>query len=52
MSEKQKKPKSPMPPRMAKRPVDVITYFRKGKRVEGYKRRKAGEAVSDPNKRR
>lgn len=40
-----KKPKAPKGANVNKRPVEVKSYFKKGKRVKGYNRRKAGDAT-------
>ena len=45
-----KKPKGPAGSRVL--PVDVKTYFKNGKRVKGYSRRKAGEASPEEEKKR
>ena len=42
-----KKPKQPNRPNANRLPVDVKSYFKKGKKVKGYKRRKAGDAAGD-----
>lgn len=42
-----KKPKQPNKPNANRRPVNVRTYFKNGKRISGYKRRKAGDALAD-----
>ena len=47
MNKPQKKPKQPNRPNADRRPVDVKSYFKKGKMVKGYKRRKAGDAERD-----
>lgn len=41
----QKKPKPPKRPNANRLPVDVRSYFKKGKMVKGYKRHKAGDAI-------
>ncbi len=50
MNKPQKKtPKKPHLPKAKRKtlPVTVSSYFKKGKRVLGYKRRKAGDASRD-----
>jgi len=42
-----KKPKQPNRPNANRIPVDVRSYFKKGKMVKGYKRRKAGDDVEE-----
>lgn len=42
-----KEPKKPKAPQRAGRPVVVRDYFKNGKRVKGYNRRRAGEGKSD-----
>ena len=42
-----RKPKQPNRPNANRLPVDVRSYFKKGKMVKGYKRRKAGDAVEE-----
>ena len=43
MNPSYRKPKQPRKPKKNERPVVVASYFKMGKRVTGYKRRKAGE---------
>ena len=47
MNKVQKKPNLPKAVTARKRPVEVRSYFKKGKRISGYNRRKAGDATLD-----
>ena len=47
MTPKKKTPKGPKKPNTNRLPVNVKTYFKKGKRIKGYKRHKVGD---DPSK--
>ena len=44
---KQKEPKKPNGPKKNGLPVSARDYFKAGKRVKGYRRRRAGEGVSE-----
>ena len=44
-ADRQKKPKAAATSQRL--PVNVRTYFKKGKRIKGYKRHKAGDAQAD-----
>lgn len=48
MNKIQKKPNVPKP--LRRRPVEVRSYFKKGKRIKGYNRRKAGDATTNERK--
>lgn len=47
---KPKQPKPAKPVQSRRKPVDVRSYVRKGKRIKAYKRNKAGDKPQDESR--